>query len=281
MHISQSGVSAQVRQLERELGTDLIERGSRTATVTTAGAAVLEHARSALASAAAVRRAADDVIGVVRGRLTVGMVTGCTITPLFDALSDFHTAHPGVEIALVEDTSDVLVEQVRTGALDLALVGTAGALPEALGSLTVVSEHLVAAVPDGHPLAGRGRAPIAEVAAHPVVCLPEGTGIRAVFDGGCAAAGVEPDVALQASAPDAVADLAVRGMGAAILSASMVAGLDRRLEAVAIDGIATPAVLALVWTSSPSAALREMLVHARTAFGAPSGRGGDDARTDS
>jgi len=268
VHISQSGVSAQVRQLERELGAELIDRGARTATVTTAGAAVLEHARQALSSAAAVRRAADDVTGVVRGRLDVGMVTGCTVTPLFDALAAFHRAHPGVEVVLEEDTSDVLVERVRAGSMDLALVGTAGAPPDELGALTVVSEHLVAAVPAGHPLAGRKRASIAAVAGHRVVCLPEGTGIRTVFEDGCAAAGVVPDVALQASAPDAVADLALRGMGAAILSASMAAELDPGLRVVAIDGIATPAVLALVWSPSPSAALREALVHAREAFGA-------------
>ena len=51
--------------------------------------------------------------------------------------------------------------------------------------------------------------------------MPTGTGIRTVFDQACAAAGLRPDIALQASAPDAVADLAIRGLGVAILSESM------------------------------------------------------------
>ena len=54
--------------------------------------------------------------GLIRGRLTVGMVIGCTVTPLFDALAAFHRAHPGVEISLPEDNSDRLVEGVRAGA---------------------------------------------------------------------------------------------------------------------------------------------------------------------
>jgi DNA-binding transcriptional LysR family regulator len=204
VHISQSGVSAQVRQLERELGADLIDRSTRTATLTTAGHAALEPARAALAAAAAVRQAVDDVNGVLRGRLAVAMVTACTVTPLFDALAAFHSAHPGVELALSEDRSDRMVDQVRAGLVDLALVGCAGAPPTDLESLSVVSEGLVALVPRGHALATRRRATLAEVAAHPLVCLPPGTGIRTVLDRACAAHGVQPTVALQASAPDAV-----------------------------------------------------------------------------
>ncbi|WP_026911677.1 LysR family transcriptional regulator [Patulibacter minatonensis] len=272
VHISQSGVSAQVRRLELELGIDLIDRAGRTATVTSAGAAVLDHARSALASAAAVRGAADDVAGLVRGALVVGMVTGCTITPLFDALAGLSADHPGVGIELVEDTSDVLVDRVRSGTLDLALVGVPGDAPADLESRTIVREGLVAAVPPGHPLAGLQRAPLADVAGHPVVCLPEGTGIRGVFERSCAAIGATPHVALQASAPDAVADLAVRGLGAAVLAASMVEGLDPRLHAVEIDDLAMPALLALVWRRTTSPALRALLVRAHEAFGEEPGQ---------
>jgi DNA-binding transcriptional LysR family regulator len=194
------------------------------------------------------------------------VVTACTVTPLFDALQAFHLAHPGVEIALVEDNSDRLIERVRIGAIDLALVGAAGAPPPGLQALPIISEGLAAAVPAGHPLAGRPGASLAEVCAHPIVCLPEGTGVRTVLEQECAAQGLHPDISLQASAPDAVADLAVRGLGVAILSASMAAGYADRLEAVAIDDLETPAVLALVWTSTVSPALRQLLGHATKAF---------------
>ena len=267
VHISQSGVSAQIRQLEHDLGATLIDRSGRAATVTAAGAAALDHARAVLASAAALRHAVDDVTGVIRGHVVVGMVTGCTVTPLFDALAAFHRAHPRVEIALVEDNSDRLIERVRSGATDLALIGVAGAPPPGLGGLPIISERLVAAVPAGHPLAARERVTLAEIAAYPIVCLPAGTGIRTVLDQACVAGGVRPDIVLQASAPGAVLDLAVRGLGVAVLSESMVAGHER-LTALAVDGIDTPAVLALVWSTTMSPALRELAVHARTAFAA-------------
>jgi DNA-binding transcriptional LysR family regulator len=267
VHISQSGVSAQVRRLEEELGATLIDRSARTATLTAAGEAALGHAREVLDAARAVRQAVDDVSGVLRGRLQVGMVSGCTITPLFDALAAFGTAHPGIEISLSEDNSDRLTERVRAGELDVALIGAAGRTPEGLEALTIVSERLVAAAPATHPLSGHGdTCTLAEVTAHPLVCMPQGTGVRAVLDAACAQRELATEIALVASAPDAVADLAQRGLGVAILSESMVAAQDGRLCALPITDIDIASILAVVWRPDPSPALRELLVHARAAF---------------
>src|ERR1700761_6476811 len=155
VHISQSGVSAQVRQLEHELGAPLLDRSSRAARLTGAGTAALPHARAPLAAAAALRQAVDEVNGLVRGRLTVGMVTGCTVDPLFEALARFHQAHPAVAVTLAEGDSAGLAARVRSGAADLALIGAAGRPPEGLESLTVISEGLMAAAAPGHPLLAR------------------------------------------------------------------------------------------------------------------------------
>ncbi|SDO19615.1 DNA-binding transcriptional regulator, LysR family [Streptomyces sp. cf386] len=269
VHISQSGVSAQIRQLERELGTELFDRSARTATLTLAGKAALEHARAALAAAGAVGQAVGEVTDLIRGRLTVGMVIGCTVTSLFDALAAFHRAHPGVEISLLEDNSDLLVERVRAGTIDLALVGTATATPDGLEALTIISERLVAAVPAGHPLAKQRRVTLGDLATHPIVCMPPGTGLRTVFDLACTAQSLQPSIALQASAADAIADLAARGLGVAILSTSMAASYGDRLTARTIEDIETPALLALIWKSTHNPAVRELLVHSRRAFTEP------------
>jgi DNA-binding transcriptional LysR family regulator len=266
VHISQSGVSAQVRQLERELGAALIDRTSRAARLTDAGTAALPHALAALNAAAALRQAVDEVNGLVRGRLTVGMVTACTVPGLFDALAGFRRAHPGVALALAEDHSAALTGRVRSGAADLALVGMAGDPPRDLGVLPVVTERLAAAAPPGHPLlAGRAAVTLAELAGHEVVCLPAGTGIRAALDESCAAAGVDLDVTLEASAPGAVADLAARGLGVAVLSESTAAGRPG-LCPVPIEGPLVSASLALIWRPPPGPALRELIGHCRRAF---------------
>lgn len=266
VHISQSGVSAQIRRLERELGADLFDRSARVVTLTVAGEAALDHARAALAAAEAVGQAVGEVADLIRGTLTVGMVVGCTITPLFDALAAFHRAHPGVEISLLEDNSDRLVHAVRGGTVDLALIGAAGAIPDGLDALTIISERLVAAVPTGHPLAASRRITLVDLVSHPIVCMPAGTGVRTAFDQACAVQGLHPSIALQAGAADAIADLAARGLGIAILSDSMAAHYRDRLVTLTITDVTTPALLALVWRGPHSPATRELLNHCRRAF---------------
>ncbi|WDO06075.1 LysR substrate-binding domain-containing protein [Streptomyces murinus] len=269
VHISQSGVSAQIRRLERELGAELFDRSARTVTLTVAGKAALAHARTALAAAGAVGQAVGEVSDLIRGRLTVGMVVGCTVTPLFDALAAFHRDHPGVELSLLEDNSDRLVEGVRAGAVDLALVGAAAAAPEGLETLTLISERLVAAVPPGHPLAARPRVALSELVAHPLVCMPPGTGLRTVFDQACAARDLHPVIALQATAADAIADLAARDLAVAVLSESMAARHGDRLTARLIEDVETPALLALIWKGGQGPAVRELLTCSRRAFAGP------------
>jgi DNA-binding transcriptional LysR family regulator len=107
----------------------------------------------------------------------------------------------------------------------------------------------VVGVPDGHPLAGRKRVRTADLAHHPLVCLPAGTGIRTAFEQASEAHGVEPHIAFEASAPDTVADLAVRGLGAAVLSASPAADNADRLHVVPISDARVPTVLSLVWSA--------------------------------
>ncbi|MHB8246978.1 MAG: LysR family transcriptional regulator [Acidimicrobiales bacterium] len=263
VHISQSGISAQIRQLEADLGATLIDRSGRTATLTAAGTAALPHAREALASSDALRQAIDEVNGLIRGRLVIGMVTACTVTPLFDILAAYHLAHPGVAITLVEDHSDRLIERVRAGTTDLALIGVAGAPPDDLASLPIASEQLVAAAPPSHPLAARPSTTLQNLSTYPLVCMPAGTGLRAVFDQACAAQGVQPEIALEASAPATIVDLAARGLGVAVLSESMAAGHHDRMTAITIDGIDAPAVLALIWGCLESPALRELILQSR------------------
>jgi DNA-binding transcriptional LysR family regulator len=270
VHISQSGVSAQIKQLERELGAELFDRSSRVTVLTAAGEAALEHARVALAAAQAVGEAVGGTNQLRRGRLAVGMVVGCTITPFFDALAGFHEAHPAVAITIREGSSDQLVDDVRNGAADLALVGCASRPPDDLATLVVVSERLVAVVPVDHPLARRRSTTLAQVVRHPMVCMPPGTGLRAVLDQACAARDLRPSVAIQAAAPGAIADLTARGFGIGILSASMAADHEGRLAALAIRDLNLPALLAIVWRRSSGSAARELADRCARAFGLPS-----------
>ncbi|HEY7137549.1 MAG TPA: LysR substrate-binding domain-containing protein [Acidimicrobiia bacterium] len=267
VHISQSGVSAQIRQLERELGQPLLDRSAKRVRVTDAGAIVLPHARAALASADGIRQAVDELRGLVRGHVSVGMVTACSVRDLFDLLAEFHETNPGIDVTLTEDTSDRLVDALLDGRLDLALAGIAAGTPDGAESRVLADEALVAAVRHDDALAGRRSISVRKLLDRPIVCLPRGTGVRTAFDDGCASRNLQPRVAFEASAPDVVAGLAIRGLGVAVLSESMVAVHARELRAVAITDPRMRSRLELIWRADAAAtpAARALVAHARRA----------------
>jgi DNA-binding transcriptional LysR family regulator len=253
VHISQSGVSAQIRLLERELGQTLLDRAARTVRPTAAGLAILPSVREALAGVEGARRTADELAGMVRGRVTVGMVTACTVEVLFDALARFHLRYPQIEISLREDSSDRLIDGVRAGVLDLALAGTSQDLPSGVESDVVSDEQLVVAIPAGHPLAERRRIGLEELMDYPLITLPPGAGVRNSFDKACGGRGLTARIGLQASAPDVVAGLAERGLGVAILTDTMAAARARTLRAVPIDDPPLRSRLELAWPTGERA----------------------------
>jgi DNA-binding transcriptional LysR family regulator len=264
VHVAQPGVSAQVRRLESELGQQLLDRSGRSVRLTEVGSAVLPFARAALDAVASARLAVDELAGLVRGQVTVGMVSGCALPILAELLAGFHHRYPGVAITLVEDNSDRLAERLRDGQLDLALIGWAGETPEWLDTIVVVDEELVAAVHPAHPLADAATTaiPIGKLRDLPLVSLPRGTGVRAALDAACAEAGFAPRIVFEASALPMVVELATRGLGLAVVPASIPNG--PRILPITDPPIRSR--LELAWHPAPSAnpAARALVEHART-----------------
>ena len=257
LHVAQPGVSAQVRRLEAELGEALLDRSARTVRPTEVGAAVLPHARAALDAVAAVRLAVDERTGLVRGQVAVGIVSAGAAPFLPDLLARFHRAHPAVRITLTEATAERLAAGLVAGELDIAVIAAVGPLPEGLATQVVLDEALVAAVAHDHPLAGRAAIALADLQEHALISLPAGTGLRAGLDAAWARAGLRPQIALEASDPPMLAELAARGLGVAIVPESITTARPAELHAIAITGPALRGRIELAWRaegpSSPAA----------------------------
>ncbi|MGA3029781.1 MAG: LysR substrate-binding domain-containing protein [Candidatus Limnocylindrales bacterium] len=267
MHVAQPGVSAQIRQLERELGQDLLDRSGRAVRLTAAGAAVLLYARAALGAAAGARLAVDELIGLVRGHVSVGMVVACSSFDLANLLADFHRDYPAVEIALSEANTDDLIEGLHAGRLDLAFVGLGDTTPPGIEIRLVADEPLVAAVSDNDVLAARKTITLEALGGRALMSLPRGTGLRSCLDDACARSGFEPNIALEASNLGILAQLAGRGLGVAILPES-VALAHPEIHAIVITRPAMRGRLALAWrTEGPiSPAARALIGRAQTGF---------------
>ncbi|MEU7555106.1 LysR family transcriptional regulator [Streptomyces sp. NPDC044571] len=279
LHLAQPGLSARIRQLEKELGQPVLDRSARSVTLTEVGRAVLPYARAALAAADAVQQTVDSYTGLLRGRVTLGLVSGAA-GHAFDIaafLADFHDAHPTLEVALTEDTSERMQAALLAGELDIALLGPAEeAPPPGVAFQTVIDVPLAAAVAPGDPLldpAERTSVPLADLRDRPLICLPRGTGVRAALERGCAQAGFRPRVTFEAAAPHVLAQLAGHGLGVAVLPAGE-AGLardGRQLRTLRIVRPEMRARIALAWraTGPASPAAQALLDRLREALPKP------------
>lgn len=261
--VAQPAVSAQIRRLERQVGQALLVRSNRDVRLTQAGEAMLPHALAALAAVRQARRAVDDVAGLIRGAVAIGTVT---LHPVDVAglMADFHADHPAVEITLGTDNSDVLLDKLADGRLDLAIVSIGvDEQPPELDVHIVTDEAIDAAVALDHPLARRKTLTLDELVGHRLISLPVGTGLRTRLDTACAAARITPQVAFEATSPLELAEFGAHGLGVAILPESM-ARNNPRLHALRL----VPALRGrLVWawrrdmTSPAARLLRDRIRH--------------------
>ncbi|MCA2224834.1 LysR family transcriptional regulator [Nonomuraea aurantiaca] len=265
LHVAQPGVSAQIRQLERELGQPLFDRSARQVRLTEVGKAVLPYARAALAAVASARLVVDEMTGLLRGHVVMGAVSAPSVLDLPGLLADFHERHPAVEISLQESDPESLIEAVRAGRMDLGLIGIGSSVPPGLDAQVVVDQALVAAVGLTHDLAVKPAVTLPELADRALICLPRGTGLRAALDEACAAAGFTPHVAFEASEPYVLGQLAAKGLGLAVLPESAVAAAKDDLHVLEITEPRLRGRMALVWraTGPSGPAARAFIDHAR------------------
>ena len=263
--VAQPGVSAQVRRLEAELGQPLLDRSGRSVRLTEVGAAVLPFARAALDAVSHARLAVDQLTGLVRGHVTVGMVSGCAVPVLPELLAKFHHRYPGISIALSEDSSDRLVELLREGRLDLALIGSAGRAIPGIDTAVIADEDLVAAVSADGPFGKSTSVTLADLRDERLVSLPRGTGVRAAIEAAFADAGFTPRIVLEASALSMVARLAGLGLGVAIVPASTARSQDLPLRVLPIRRPQIRSRLELAWNPAAAAtpAARVLIEHTR------------------
>ncbi|QXJ22510.1 LysR family transcriptional regulator [Actinomadura graeca] len=265
LHVAQPGVSAQIRQLERELGQPLLDRSGRTVRLTEVGAAVLPYARAALAAVEGARLSVDELTGLLRGHVTIGTVDWIRSLELPSMLAGFHRDHPNVEITVTQDDSVSLVNGMLSGRIDLAFISLGSERPEGLRTQVVIEQELYAAVEPGHELAGRSTVALRTLATRDLVSLPKGTGLRAVLDEACADAGLRPRIAFEAAEPPVLAQLAAQGLGVAILPESAARAYADELHLMPIVRPRLRGRIALAWRAEGprSPAARALISRAR------------------
>ncbi|WP_238175127.1 LysR family transcriptional regulator [Kribbella pratensis] len=219
--VVQSALSHQIARLERELGARLFDRTSRRVRLTPAGTAFLPAARQCLDAAERAAAEAAAAVGLVRGRLAVGLIPTVAAVDIPAALRDFRREYPDVRISLRVGASEKLADQVKEGILDVAFLGLpTTARPQGVETRELARDRLVAVVPPDHALAAESSVTLQRLASEVFVDLPPRTAGRLQSDQAFEAAGLVRDVAFEVSTAELMARLVSERLAVALFAST-------------------------------------------------------------
>ena len=216
-NVSQPTLSTQLKKLEQELGVALIERNPRHVMLTAAGERVAERARVILDEAATIRAVAHQANDPEGGTVRMGLFPTLAPYLLPHVVPALHDRYPNIELLLIEEKTETLLERLRTGSLDVAVL----ALPvhgDHLEQQKLFTEDFVLAVPTGHPLAATGGLVDPSVlAGEQVLLLEEGHCLRDQALSVCRLTGASERRGFRATSLETLRQMVAAGVGITLL----------------------------------------------------------------
>jgi DNA-binding transcriptional LysR family regulator len=217
--VSQPAVSIQVQELERSLGTVLLNRKPRGVEVTEAGRTVYEYAQRIFSLAQEMQGAVDELQGLRRGRLTLGASStpGEFILPLI--VAQFTHMHPGIQIELLIANTSATVDRVLRRELHMGVVGEAVEDDSGeLFTMPLIEDEVAFIASPRHPLAHREVLALEEVAAAGLVMRESGSATRSSVERCLQMAGVRPHIVAELGSNQAVKQATAAGLGVGAMS---------------------------------------------------------------
>jgi LysR family transcriptional regulator, hydrogen peroxide-inducible genes activator len=242
-HVSQPSLSQQILKLEGELGARLFDRLGRSVRLTDAGKTFLPRAHAVLRELEAARGDVSESKESISGHITLGVIP--TVAPYFlpPIIASFSKRFPEAAVSIVEEITPVLLDRLRAGILDLAIL----ALPargHEFESLPL-TEPLFAVLPKKHKLARRSTIALRDLRKEPFLLLRDGHCFRENAVAACDRARVSPQVVFESGQFSSLLGLVGAGMGISLVPA-MAVTRDSHLRFVRIaDSEATRTIGAL------------------------------------
>ncbi|XEU42577.1 LysR family transcriptional regulator [Tistrella mobilis] len=246
VNTTQPTISKAVRQLEDDLGTPLLDRVGHRSELTEAGRIVYRRALSMLAERDDMIAELDELRGLKRGTLRLGLPPLGSATLFAPLFAIFRSRYPGIDIGLVEHGSKRLEEVLLAGEVDMA----ASLLPvsEEFDWQAIRAEPLTALLALDHPLAEAPRIDLSMLAEHPLILFESGFALNKIILDACRRHGFRPNIAARSGQIDFIVELAAAGLGIAFLP-RMIAE-QRRHAAVRLVPLDDPEAqwhMALIW----------------------------------
>jgi LysR family hydrogen peroxide-inducible transcriptional activator len=215
-HISQPSLSQQILKLENELGARLFDRLGRSVRLTDLGKAFLPRARAVLRELEAARGDVVERKDAVSGTVSIGAIP--TVAPFLlpPLLTSYWRKYPQVHLNVVEEITPVLLERLRAGSIDVAIL----ALPirgHEFEAFPIVTERLFAALPKKHKLASRTSLSLKDLRSAPFLLLRDGHCFRDTAVAACDRARLHPRIVFESGQFSSLLSMVRAGMGVSLV----------------------------------------------------------------
>lgn len=218
LHTSQPSLSRQIRDLEDQVGVELLNRNARGVELTDAGKAFIEHARLALAQVDTAVEAARRAALPSKPRFALGFLTGQEMTWLPDAMQLLRQELPSIEVAVSSDYSPQLASAVAHGKLDLAFMRAEPGYD--LEYKVVRKEPLIVLLPSDHPLTAKAAIAPEDLRHEKFIAMADKAKVlRQVIDAYLGRVGVEVEIAQSVDNPAMVMSLIASLRGVTLIPA--------------------------------------------------------------
>ncbi|MFD8704913.1 transcriptional regulator CynR [Kitasatospora sp. NPDC059648] len=219
-----TALSQQIKQLERALGTQLLDRTGRTMRLTDAGQAYAHHARRALRDLAAAERAVHDVQDLSRGQLRLAVTPTFTAYLVGPLTAELHARHPGITLTVRETSQDRIEAGLLTDEFDLGIAFQGPRLP-GVTATALFTETLALVTGTGAgtgtetgTAAGRpAPLPVRDLDGRQLALLSGDFATRGHIDDYFARHGVSPRIAVEANSVQALTEVVQRTPLATVL----------------------------------------------------------------
>tara|TARA_R110000868_G_scaffold119469_1_gene316370 strand:+ start:31419 stop:32279 length:861 start_codon:yes stop_codon:yes gene_type:complete len=218
--VSQPALSAAVRKLEAELGTELFHRTGHGVEPTEAGKVFVEHAQITMRASDQTREAVRSLVGLETGSIRVGAGATATGYLLPSAIHAVRDEYPGLKFSIREAGSSAVAEGVVSGELDLGIVTLPVVHPrgDELMVIREIGDELLLIVPGDHPLNGRKSFRWTDLEGESVIAFEAGSAVRGVIDAAAAAHGVGLAVVMELRSIEAIVQMVRAGIGVGFVS---------------------------------------------------------------
>ncbi|TCJ12235.1 LysR family transcriptional regulator [Parasulfuritortus cantonensis] len=216
LHLSQPGVSMQIKQLEEALGRPLFEQLGKRLFLTEVGREVLRASQSVAQQLVDLEDTLNDLRGLKQGALTVGVVSTVSHFAI-RLISQFRHEHPEVRITLNVVNREQLLDQLANNQVDLALMGQPPA-DQDLESTPFMENPLVVIAPLGHPLAQQKDIPLARITEEDFVARETGSGTRSATEAFFQSHGLTLRAAMEMNKNEAIKQAVEAGLGLGVVS---------------------------------------------------------------